>query len=500
MKRLSLITLISIFCATVSLAQLRIAIVGGPHQSKVLEENDMPGWDDFKKNYTERKGGHFGFIADLPFSEKSNFSFQPGVIYYAKGRKFLQNFDTTVSETLSIRSSEYINYIDMPLNLVYKIRLGKTVKFIIGAGPYVSFFYNGKTKKETTSKLLEYTVEENDDLGVGNGPGKYTTLDYGVNGLAGFEFGRVFITANYSRGLKDFYQAVDYTGKFKHEVMGLTLGIFLGKPVKVAPKDKDGDGVLDKDDKCPDIAGLPQFQGCIDTDKDGIPDNEDACPGVAGPKVNKGCPYVDKDGDGILDKDDKCPDAAGPKENGGCPYLDSDKDGILDKDDKCPTQTGYGRYDGCPIPDTDGDGVNDEEDKCPAIKGLKERNGCPEEVKKEIVEKVNYAAKRIQFMVNSAELMTGSYKVLDDVVTVLKANPELRLVIEGHTSSEGLYDTNMKLSLNRANNVKAYLESKGIESSRLSAVGYGPDRPLNDGKTQAEKVKNRRVELKANNQ
>jgi len=130
---------------------------------------------------------------------------------------------------------------------------------------------------------------------------------------------------------------------------------------------------------------------------------------------------------------------------------------------------------------------------------LKEKNGCPEEIRKEIVQKVEYAAKRIQFKVNSAELLAGSFEVLDSVAAILKANPEIKVLIEGHTSSEGLYATNMKLSGSRANKVKDYLESKGIEAIRLSAIGLGPDKPLNANRTAAEKVKNRRVELKLSN-
>ncbi|HKZ65507.1 MAG TPA: OmpA family protein, partial [Chitinophagaceae bacterium] len=284
------------------------------------------------------------------------------------------------------------------------------------------------------------------------------------------------------------------------EVMGATLGIFFGKQVQPVPKDKDGDGTPDKTDKCPDIIGSTKLLGCPDIDNDSIADAEDKCPGEAGPADNQGCPYGDKDRDGVVDKNDKCPDTAGPLDNKGCPYPDSDKDAIADKDDKCPEMAGPGRYQGCPVPDTDRDGINDEEDKCPDTKGVKEKNGCPQEIEKDIVQKVAYAAKRIQFKVNSAELLTGSFKVLDAVAAILKSNPEIRVSIEGHTSSEGAYATNMKLSESRANKVKAYLESKGIDATRLSAVGFGPDKPLNSGKTATEKAKNRRVELNLSNQ
>ncbi len=110
----------------------------------------------------------------------------------------------------------------------------------------------------------------------------------------------------------------------------------------------------------------------------------------------------------------------------GCPVPDTDKDGINDENDKCPSEFGVIRYAGCPIPDKDGDGVNDEEDKCPEVKGTRQYNGClPEEVKKEIIEKVNYAAKRIQFKQAEAVLLPNSLKVLDEVARkILQDNSE----------------------------------------------------------------------------
>ncbi|HEY6506076.1 MAG TPA: OmpA family protein [Chitinophagaceae bacterium] len=502
MKKLC--NLVAIICclATLSHAQnYKIAMVVGPHQSEVMEENDLPGWDDMKNSYMPRTGVHFGFIGNLSLNAKSSLFFQPGILYFNKGRKFAARYDTAISPILSINKTENVNYLELPFNLVYKFKLSKTAKFIIGAGPYLSFFYTGKLKTETVSKDLSYTIDENKDPAVGEGPGKYSTMDYGVNGLAGFEFGRVFLTANYSQGLKDAYTPDGYTGTYKHQVMGITLGIYVDKLAKgtKAVTDKDADGVFDNEDKCPDQAGIAKFNGCPDTDGDGLQDSEDKCPGEAGLLSNAGCPPPDKDKDGVLDKDDKCPDVAGVKENKGCP-ADTDKDGVTDKDDKCPEIAGLTRYNGCPIPDTDGDGLNDEEDKCPNAKGQKARNGCPEEVKKEIVQKVNYAARRIGFALSKSTLLPASHKVLDEVAAVLKQNPNVIVSIEGHTSGDANYDANMKLSQERADNVRAYLISKGILASRLTATGFGPNKPITKGTTEAEKAKNRRVELKLSNQ
>jgi outer membrane protein OmpA-like peptidoglycan-associated protein len=409
--------------------------------------------------------------------------------------------DSIVDSRYYQQRKNFRDYIDIPLNVVYKLKLAKRFSFLAGGGPYVSFFYNGYDRKEDIILDVKVTTEENNDLAIGDGPGKHSILNYGVNGLAGFEYRRVTLTANYSRGLNDFFEPADYVAtNYKHEVMGATLGVFLGKPVQQKAKDSDNDGTPDKLDKCPDLAGPSSLLGCPDSDKDGVSDNIDKCPGVSGPVDNAGCPYPDKDGDGTFDKDDKCPDLAGPVDNKGCPYPDSDKDGVLDNDDKCPSQAGLARYNGCPIPDRDGDGINDEEDKCPDTKGVAALNGCPEEIKKEIIQKVEFAAKKIQFKFGSSELTAASYQVLDEVSTLLEANPEIKVVVEGHTSTDGTREANMRLSENRAENVKKYLLSKGIDEARISAIGFGPDRPLGPDKTEADKAKNRRVELKLSNQ
>ena len=116
----------------------------------------------------------------------------------------------------------------------------------------------------------------------------------------------------------------------------------------------------------------------------------------------KGCP--DRDNDNIADKNDNCPDVPGLAKYKGCPIPDTDRDGINDEEDKCPNVAGVARYQGCPIPDTDRDGVNDEDDKCPNEAGPESNFGCPE-IKPEIIEKVNLAAKHIFFATGSSKLL-----------------------------------------------------------------------------------------------
>ena len=246
------------------------------------------------------------------------------------------------------------------------------------------------------------------------------------------------------------------------------------QPVAPAPAipvvtDRDGDGIQDADDKCPDVAGLASLQGC-----------------------------PDRDGDGIADADDKCPDVAGLGKYQGCLVPDTDKDGINDEQDKCPTVAGVARYQGCPIPDTDGDGVNDEEDKCPTRPGPASNQGCPE-IAKEVIEKVNYAAKNVFFTTGSYKLLAKSHKSLNEVAELMKADESLMLDIDGHTDDTGKEETNQTLSDNRAKAVKDYLIAKGVADSRLYATGYGESKPVADNKTAAGRAKNRRTEMTARN-
>ena len=267
---------------------------------------------------------------------------------------------------------------------------------------------------------------------------------------------------------------------FDYEGTGTVYWTFGRRPDgPPAPKDSDGDGVTDDKDGCPDQA----------EDADGFQDDD-------------GCPDPDNDGDGVLDAADKCPTEAGPGTADGCPSKDQDGDGIPDTGDKCPDKAedkdGFEDEDGCPDPDNDGDGVLDANDKCgdkPETKnGFEDADGCPDEIP-ETVKKFTGVIKGINFVTGSAKITKGSWKTLDAAVEVMKANPSIKLEVSGHTDDKGVHDKNVALSQARADSVKAYLVSKGIEDGRLVGKGYGPDKPLDPAKTAAARAKNRRVEF-----
>ncbi|RYF85750.1 MAG: hypothetical protein EOO00_13870, partial [Chitinophagaceae bacterium] len=237
--------------------------------------------------------------------------------------------------------------------------------FIVSAGPYVSFFYNGeqstsaRTFKRNLNASPDYDLEgsvkvvnEEKRMETGKGEGKAQSVDLGYNFRAGLDIGSVYLSGFYSQGLTNAYQRT-YDATTNNRVIGASLGIWLNKLPEPVAKDKDGDGVPDKTDKCPDVPGLEKYLGCpaTDTDKDGVPDETDKCPQVAGLAKYNGCPIPDTDGDGINDELDKCPEIAGVAKYNGCPVPDTDGDGINDENDKCPDVAGVAKYNGCPVPD-----------------------------------------------------------------------------------------------------------------------------------------------------
>ncbi|MDX2090096.1 MAG: OmpA family protein [Kofleriaceae bacterium] len=262
-----------------------------------------------------------------------------------------------------------------------------------------------------------------------------------------------------------------------------------------ADNDPDKDSILGSDDKCPNE---PE-------DKDSFEDEN-------------GCPDLDNDADGVADAADQCPiepeDKDGFEDENGCPDGDNDKDSIPDAADKCALEAedkdGFQDEDGCPDPDNDGDGVPDAQDKCagdPETKnGFQDEDGCPDEIPQKL-KAFTGVIKGINFKVSDAALQPASNTTLDQAVAVLKEFGDLKLEIQGHTDDQPLkgskkYADNKALSQARAETVKAYFVSKGIEENRLTAIGYGDTQPveaptgLKGPKLNAARAKNRRVEFK----
>lgn len=260
--------------------------------------------------------------------------------------------------------------------------------------------------------------------------------------------------------------------------------------------DKDGDGLTDNVDECPDVPGPEENNGCPwgDIDGDGVTDNIDDCDTIPGPAENNGCPWGDRDEDGILDNEDKCPDEAGPVENKGCPWGDRDGDGILDNEDRCPDVPGPVDNGGCPYQDSDGDGVIDLEDDCPRTPGPAENKGCPV-IEKEEQEVLNTAFENLEFETGSDVIAASSYESLDELASLLVKKPEYRLRISGHTDDVGSAESNLRLSEKRSKSVAKYLDNKGVDTSKFIVEWFGESKPAYPNDTKEGRQKNRRVEM-----
>jgi OOP family OmpA-OmpF porin len=256
----------------------------------------------------------------------------------------------------------------------------------------------------------------------------------------------------------------------------------------------------------------PQPAPVTDRDGDGIADAVDACPDTPGehsddPKLN-GCPRPkDRDNDTILDDDDACPDEPGvasddPKKN-GCPKpKDRDNDTILDDDDACPDEPGVASDDpkknGCPKPkDTDGDGITDDLDACvndpgPASDDPK-KNGCPKAI---VVAGEVKILERIEFDTGKATLRPESDGVLKAVADILSEHKEIkRIQVQGHTDNRGAKNYNKTLSDKRAASVKKWLITAGVDADRLESKGFGQEQPIDTNESDQGRQNNRRVQF-----
>jgi len=243
-----------------------------------------------------------------------------------------------------------------------------------------------------------------------------------------------------------------------------------------------------------------------DDDNDGVKNKDDDCPNVAGVADNNGCPEEvnDSDGDGIPDAIDNCPNEYGTEN--GCPKeeetemiveVDTDGDSVIDSEDNCPNVKGLPTNNGCPPPDSDNDGIIDLEDKCPTVPGIVANNGCPfEEIKVGTADtSLNRKFREILFDSENPNFRQDSYPILMKVAEMLKQHPEAKFKIEGHADSTGSYVFNKRLSQTRANAVRSYLISTGIPSENLVTEGFGETKPIASNLTKEGRRLNRRVEI-----
>ncbi|MHA6726864.1 OmpA family protein [Chryseobacterium sp. A301] len=278
-----------------------------------------------------------------------------------------------------------------------------------------------------------YLRHDYSGTGVVNGDGKAVGANHFA--LATGIGSNFWLTDNFGLGIQGDYVSTpgDKSSVANFFQAGASLLFRFGQ------SDRDKDGILDKDDLCPDEAGLPEFQGCPDTDGDGVPD-----------------------------KDDQCPDVAGPADNNGCPWPDTDGDGVLDKDDACKTVPGLAEYNGCPKPQED------------------------------LAQDATVALTDILFDFDKSTVRAESQPKLDAAAEIIKSSNGGTFLVAGHTDKKGSAAYNLKLSQRRAAAVVKGLEARGVVDSQLKSKGLGEsEATVDENASNEERLKDRKVVVSA---
>ena len=188
---------------------------------------------------------------------------------------------------------------------------------------------------------------------------------------------------------------------------------------------------------------------------------------------------------------------------------DTDKDGVADYLDLEPNtpEGSIVNTHGQKVVDTDGDGIEDSQDFCPTVKGTSEFKGCPtamtgsanSEQGKPVEGQLKYDIQKfttdINFETKSTTIKPASKKQLDGLAKILSTNNNLVIQLNGHCDNIGEDILNNKLSLDRANSVKAYLVSKGGNAANIITKGFGTLKPKQSNETEKGRTANRRVDF-----
>jgi outer membrane protein OmpA-like peptidoglycan-associated protein len=245
------------------------------------------------------------------------------------------------------------------------------------------------------------------------------------------------------------------------------------KKYKTDPKkpDTDGDGLQDGDE----LGTYRTDPLSPDTDKDKLSDGEEVNRTKTDPLK------ADTDADGVTDGDEVLLYHTDPLNR------DSDYDGLSDGDEILKFKTDPTN------PDTDGGTVNDGVEVQRGTNPLDPADDKKEELKAEIGAAI--VLEGIYFRTGSAEISEGSAAILEKAFNTLDQNPEMEVEISGHSDGTGSRSANQRLSLRRADAVKAWLVARGINGGRITTKGYGPDRPIASNATAEGRAQNRRIEF-----
>jgi outer membrane protein OmpA-like peptidoglycan-associated protein len=366
---------------------------------------------------------------------ENNLSLFASALYSKKGYKYAVQRPTGANNTIQDSSFlQDLKYADINLNLRKKFMFGEesTNSFFVGTGPMASVFLNGK---EQVQASYFGSVK----------PAMNNTNSKLVKGSGAGQYNPVFFSWNFSIGV---------------ELTDLSIWLHTG------------------------IALSDYFQDAQKAEKHKIK--------TFG--INASYSFYTHHKKERTVKERPAKYDAPPVAAKDSSLTDTDGDSVADINDKCPTIKGVARYQGCPVPDTDGDGINDEEDRCKTVAGTVANHGCP------VVDTVTNALKdTIRFVVyfepGKSILRSEAYQTLTLVVNMLKANPKLSVICNGHTDYVGNEEANYSRSLARATVCADYIGSFYINKTRLTINAYGNKMPAADLTDPLVQWKNRRVEI-----
>ena len=297
---------------------------------------------------------------------------------------------------------------------------------------------------------------------------------FGLDGAIGYEFS---VASPLQLGVF-LRSALTFGGNFDGVDSIAVLGVngsieLLGRTAEL---DSDGDGLSNERE----VNEHGTDPNRADTDADGLPD---------GIEVNHGtiATNPDTDGDGLLDgQEDANANGSMDGRETDPRIADTDGGGVPDGYEAQNGTDPLNRADD----DQDLDTVLNDRDQCPGTaEGTEvDERGCA-------VIRAQMVLPGITFALNSAEILPASERTLNIALQILRDNPDARVEVGGHTDNTGARQHNMQLSRARADSVRTWLSTHGIDAGRMSARGYGPTQPAAPNETEEGRAQNRRIEF-----
>ncbi|MBC7946666.1 MAG: PorT family protein [Chitinophagaceae bacterium] len=221
MRRIIFPFVIVLISTYASFAQNRFAISAGATMSNFSQKDNDEKVDGNKF----KPGITVGVSLDVPMEKHG--SFQPGVFLVQKGSK-----SETVDGSDVTKVDTRLNYIEVPLNVVFRIPCSSG-RVVLGGGPAVGFALSGKSKVDGTGTDLESDLK----FGSSSRDADLNFIDFGINALAGYEFSSgFFVNASYTHGINNLILDAPEGNKLWNRVFALRLGFMLGGKAKPAAK------------------------------------------------------------------------------------------------------------------------------------------------------------------------------------------------------------------------------------------------------------------------